>query len=85
MNMYYVFYIIYIYYIIYVYIYHIYYIYTCMYIYIYIYIYASMSNISYNEIAQRLNRAIIYSGVGINKNYIFHNFKFHVCLRSSGE
>ena len=53
--------------------------------YIYIYIYTSMSNISYNEIAQRLNRAIIYSGVGINKNYIFHNFKFHVCLRSSGE
>ena len=22
--------------------------------------------------------------VGINKSYIFHNFKFHVCLRSSG-
>ena len=55
------------------------------YIYIYIYIYTSMSNISYSEIAQRLNRAISYSGVGINKNYIFHNFKFYVCLRSSGE
>ena len=27
----------------------------------------------------------IHSGVGINKNYIFHNFKFQVCLRSSGE
>ena len=27
----------------------------------------------------------IYSCVGINKNYVFHNFKFHVCLRSSGE
>ena len=64
-------------------IYIIYIIYT--HVYIYIYIYTSMSNISYNEIAQRLNRAIIYSGVGINKNYIFHNFKFHVCLRSSGE
>ena len=87
MNMYYVFYIIYIYIILYMCIYIIYIIYThvCIYIYIYIYIYASMSNISYNEIAQRLNRAIIYSGVGINKNYIFHNFKFHVCLRSSGE
>ena len=22
--------------------------------------------------------------VGITKNYIFHNLKFHVCLRSSG-
>ena len=22
--------------------------------------------------------------VGINKSYIFHNLKFHVCLRSSG-
>ena len=68
-----------------VYISYILYIHMYVYIYIYIYIYASMSNISYNEIAQRLNRAIIYSGVGINKNYIFHNFKFHVCLRSSGE
>ena len=27
----------------------------------------------------------INSGVGINKNYIFHNFKFHVSLWSSGE
>ena len=25
----------------------------------------------------------IHSGVEINKNYVFHNFKFHVCLRSS--
>ena len=62
-----------------------YYVYYIIYIYIYIYIYTSMSNISYSEIAQRLNRAISYSGVGINKNYIFHNFKFYVCLRSSGE
>ena len=31
---------------------------------------------SYIASAQLLNRAIfIYSGVGINKNYIFHNFK----------
>ena len=36
---------------------------------------------SYIESAQRLNRAIfIYSRAGINKNYIFRNFKFHVCL-----
>ena len=27
----------------------------------------------------------IYSIVGMNKNYTFHNFKFHICLRSSGE
>ena len=27
----------------------------------------------------------INSGIGINKNYIFHNFKFHICLGSSGE
>ena len=27
----------------------------------------------------------IYSVVGLNKNYISHNFKFHVYLRSSGE
>ena len=27
----------------------------------------------------------IYSVVGLNKNYISYNFKFHVCLRSSGE
>ena len=27
----------------------------------------------------------IHSGVGIDKNYIFYNFKFHVFLRSSGE
>ena len=27
----------------------------------------------------------IYSGVGINKNYIFHNFTFRVYLRSSGD
>ena len=27
----------------------------------------------------------INSGVGVNKNYIFHKFKFHVCLQSSGE
>ena len=32
---------------------------------------------------EQLNIAIYFSGVGINKNYIFHNFKFHVCLRSS--
>ena len=45
-----------------------------------------VSNVSYIESAQWLNRAtFIYSGVGINKNYTFHNFKFHVCLRSSGE
>ena len=24
----------------------------------------------------------INSGVGINKSYIFHNFKFRVCLQS---
>ena len=41
---------------------------------------------SYIESAQRLNREVfIHSGVGINKNYIFYNFKFHICLRSSGE
>ena len=28
---------------------------------------------------------IIDSGVEINKNYILHGFKFHLCLRSSGE
>ena len=44
--------------------------YIDIYIYIYIYIYIWI---------------YIYSGVGINKNYMFHNFKFHVCLRSSGE
>ena len=22
----------------------------------------------------------IYPGVGMNKNFIFHNFKFHVCF-----
>ena len=27
----------------------------------------------------------IYSGVGINKNYIFHNFKFHVYSRVKEE
>ena len=27
----------------------------------------------------------INSGVGINKNYKFHNFKFHVYLWSSGD
>ena len=27
----------------------------------------------------------INSGVGINKNYIFQNFKFYLCLRLSGE
>ena len=35
-----------------------------------------------------IKQSNIYSVVGINKNYIFyifHNFKFHVCLRSSGE
>ena len=32
-----------------------------------------------------IKQSNIYSGVGINKNYIFHNFKFHVCLRSSRE
>ena len=26
-----------------------------------------------------MHEDVIYSGVGINKNYIFHNFKFHVC------
>ena len=58
------------------------YIYT--YIYIYIYIYISVSNISYIDCSMT-KQSNIYSGVGINKNYIFHNFKFHVCLRSSGE
>ena len=48
---------------------------------IYIYIYISLSNMSYIESAQWLNRAIFfYSGVGTNKNCIFHNFKFHVCI-----
>ena len=27
----------------------------------------------------------INSGLQMNKNYIFHYFKFHVCLQSSGE
>ena len=38
---------------------------------------------SYNESAQ--SEQYIYSGVEINKKYILHNFKFHICLRSSGE
>ena len=56
-----------------------------IYIYIYIYIlyiyciyiiYIYISNMSYIASAQWLNRAIfIYSGVGINENYIFRNFK----------
>ena len=45
-----------------IYIIYILYIYTCMYIYIYI----SMTNISYNEIGQGLNRAI-YSFRSRNK------------------
>ena len=49
-----------------IYIIYILYIYTCMYIYIYIYIYISMTNISYNEIGQGLNRAI-YSFRSRNK------------------
>ena len=32
-----------------------------------------------------IKQSNIYSGVGINKNYIFQNFKFHICLPSSGE
>ena len=41
---------------------------------------------SYIESAQRLNREVfIHSGVGINKNYIFYNFKFHICLLLTGE
>ena len=39
-------------------------------LYIYIYIYIYIN---------------VYSVIGINKNYIFHNFKFHKYLRSSGE
>ena len=27
---------------------------------------------------------ILISGVGINKNYIFHNFKFNVCFDHQG-
>ena len=50
-----------------------------IYIYIYIYIYANIYIYIYIYIYN------IYSGVGINKKYIFLNFKFHVCLRSSGE
>ena len=46
-----------------------------------LHIYMSVSNMSYIESAQWLNRAIfIHSGVGINKNYILHNFKFHVYI-----
>ena len=55
---------------------YIYNIYICIYIYI-IYIY----NIYTLYICSNIYIYIyIYSGVGINKNYIFHNFKFHVCL-----
>ena len=51
-------------------------IYLSIYIYMYIYIYIYICVYIY---------IYIYSGVGINKSYIFHNFKFRVCLRSSGE
>ena len=27
------------------------------------------------------SKQYIYAGVGIDKNYIFHNFIFHVCLQ----
>ena len=60
------------------------YIYIYIYVCIYIYIYISVSNMPYIESAQWLN-SNNYSGVGVNKKYIFHNFNFQVCLRSSGE
>ena len=53
--------------------------YIILYIYIYIYIYVIYRKCSMIE------QSNIYSGVGVNKDYLFHNFKFHVCLRSSVE
>ena len=62
---------------IYIYIYIYTYIYIYMYIYI-IYIYVCIYIYIYIYLFS-------YSGVEINKNYIFHNFKFYVCLWSSGD
>ena len=46
-----------------------------------------MSYIIYHYVICHITRVLngytdqyINSGVGINKNYIFHNFKFHVSL-----
>ena len=55
--------------------------------YIYIYIYYIEGYVKQRKY-ENVFFYLIYiynSGVGINKNYIFHNFKFHVCLRSSGK
>ena len=38
---------------------------------------------SYNKSADDYTEQYINPGVGINKNYMFHNFKFHVCLQWS--
>ena len=32
-----------------------------------------------------IKQSNVYSRVGIYKNYVFQNFKFHICLQSSDE
>ena len=55
------------------------YIYICIYKYIYIIIYIYYAYIIYIHIIY----IFIHSGVGINKKYIFHNFKFQLQERWS--
>ena len=57
------------------------YVYVC-YKYVLYYITYSMLYICYIYV---IHYIYINSGVGENKNYMIHNFKFHVCFRSSDE